>query len=320
MIDSVAGATLAVMLLVSCSSDNPSVGSPSLLALDTVLLVETDSLFVGQPTGFAAAEDGTYLIADLRNATVHHYAPDGRHLGRLGQRGRGPSEFASGPGVAIATGDSLVIVHDGVVAKLLNYRTGALRWERLLPGSAIPRSEPLASRNGRYFFRLIDRAQRTTLAVVSGASDPPLLGGPFPDLLGWSRIVDDHLSYLQVAPLAGDSVAVAVEVADAVFTGPFGGPYRRTEVPVQRRRGSRPDLVRQVQDSDPQRALSVVYELSVPYALGRLSSGNLAYVTADLTRLSNRFAVRLFVSVVDPARQQACTDAEIQTPTDPRPP
>ncbi len=69
-------AVAPAFLLAACGdADRPRLPSPELVQLDSVLLAETDSMYVGQASALVAAGDGTYLIADLRTSTIHHYAP-----------------------------------------------------------------------------------------------------------------------------------------------------------------------------------------------------------------------------------------------------
>ncbi len=304
------------------SRESPARTSPTLALIDSVILHETDSVFVGQATGFAAVDDGSYLIADVRNATVHHYDAEGQHLDRIGRRGTGPGEFQAGPGAVVMDGDSLVAIHDGFQVTLWSHNSGGweFRWARAIPGTVFPQASlPLAGHNGRFFFRIVDRARRTTLGAVSSASDTPVFGGPFPQLLGRSRIIDDVFSSVRLAPLTSDTLAMAVTASDYVFIGPFRGPFDSTYVPPVRRRGSLPRLLEAVRDEDPRSAEAALYQPSEPFALGRLSSGRLVYVAGDLTHLKPGFSAELFVSIVDPVGRRSCTDARVPVSEDPLP-
>src|SRR5262249_22627714 len=84
------------------------------------------------------------------------------------------------------------------------------------------------------------------------------------------------------------------------------------------RQGSRRDL----QDKfvrDPTSAGADVYTPSVPTAISLLSSGLIAYVVTDMALVTNRFAGRIFVSLVDRRRQRTCPDAQVPVAADPLP-
>lgn len=310
-------APLAVVALAACERSG-YLPSPTLQLVDSVLLAETDSQFIGLPAGLAIAADGSYLVGDVQLSTIHHYGPDGRYLRSIGRRGEGPGEFRSSPARLAVDGDSLLLVLVGPVLHILDYRTGEFRSSQQLPVSVLTHS--FAAKSGRVFFRYVDPTLLATVGVIRLGSDSLQTGGPFPMLLGQSPVIAQGLSEVQVTPLGdGDTIAVAIRSSDYVYVGPLQGPsFDSIHVPVLHRQGSRPDLLEKIA-ADPENAGLDVYIPSLPTGLDRLSSGHLAYVVSDLQLTDRRFTGKLFVSVVDPGRRRSCPDAEVPAPADPRP-
>jgi len=99
---------LALTIAAACDISSRDTPRPMVTVLDSVVLRETDSVFVGKPTSIVSAADRTFLIADDQGGFIHHYAPDGQHLRLIGRRGRGPSEFRVGPGRLVILNDMIL--------------------------------------------------------------------------------------------------------------------------------------------------------------------------------------------------------------------
>jgi hypothetical protein len=290
--------------------------SPALVVLDSLVLVENDSQFVGKSSGIVTSRSGSYFIGDALNMTVHQFSPQGRYVRSWGRRGRGPGEFTS-VGTLALDGDSLLLVDGGSQLQVFDLRTGKPKWQRRLP----TRQSLFAfvADRGRVFFNAVDATHRSTLGLVTTADDSAKYSGPYPAPLGRNKLVDQYLSFLEFAVFSGDSVAVALQNTDYLFLGRFGSA-RFDSVRIGRvtRRGSRPELLRTMTE-DPASVQPHLYSFSVPWALGRLSSGQFAYITTDQTFVTNRLIGTLFASVVDPRTRRTCPDAEIPVPKDPQP-
>lgn len=60
---------------------------------DTITPEQPDSVPIGLVSGIDFADDGSFVISDVRSARVMRYARDGRLLARMGRQGYGPGEF-----------------------------------------------------------------------------------------------------------------------------------------------------------------------------------------------------------------------------------
>lgn len=292
--------------------------SPLLQLVDSVVLAQSDSIFVGEPSGFAAPSDGTFLVSDKRNATIHQFESDGAHRRSIGRRGGGPGEWGHGPFLIFLGDDSLLLVSDGMsrIAEL-SYPSVVARPMKI----SRSRSFLAGYSRGRTFFANVDHRRKSTLEIVTAGSDSSVFGGPYPAAMARSSLVGELMSWVEIAILGGDSVAVAVQSEDDVFVGKFpNGPFDAFRVPVAHRRGSLPDLLSRVDDRDPSTVEAALYKPSYPLALWRLpASGYLVHVAADLTMVSARMTGIVFVSVVDLKNRRACPDAQLLAPTDPFP-
>lgn len=291
--------------------------SPSLVLVDTVLLEQTDSSFIGRPTAFKVADDGTYLISDWRNFVVHRYSPAGRHIQTYGEFGQGPGQFV-GVSENAAGGDSLLFVNGGAEMAVFDLRTGRFKWKRRLPLAPTT----FAGTEKGVYFGYVNRRRRSTVGFVDGESDSLAYGGPFPVPLGVSKYVDGPFSKLRVARIARpDTIVLALQSSDYLFVGPFHGPFDSAAIAVVRRRGSRQDLLRKVRDENVAFARSVLFRTSAPWSVGRLSNGTYAYVALDDTILPGKkiFSGTAFVSVVDVQRHRSCVDTPIPAAREPVP-
>lgn len=80
--------------------------------LDTVSLEQPDSAPIVRISGFRVLEDGRILLADVSEANVKLFSPDGRLLRIIGRQGGGPGEFKE-PRFPMATNDGRIIVGEG---------------------------------------------------------------------------------------------------------------------------------------------------------------------------------------------------------------
>lgn len=317
---------LIVLLGAQFSSIAGAQGGPTLIPVDSVVLQENDSVFIGMVGGFAVSGAGRYFVADRRNAKVLEFSADGKYVKAFGRRGRGPGEFIEPDPVAL-DGDSLLIVFGRPNLHVFDLRSGDLRWQRA-PGAGIP--EVLVVHDGRIFSNAVigrEPNRRTSLAVVAEAHDVVAYGGPLPAPLGESPTIDRMYGFLAFALWGADSVAVAFAGAsDWIFLGRFGAPSTYDSIgvaPGSRRGGPTAALLKRIVTTPDLVTPHEYYAPSVPWALGRLSGGLIGYVTFDLDASvlisSKRTTGVIRASVVDARSRQSCSDVLIPVPRDPQP-
>jgi hypothetical protein len=305
----------------ACTQDDgggPGADSPELVLVDSVVLEQSDSVFVGIATDVLALGDGTFVVADPQSYSVQRYAADGRLLRRIGRRGGGPGEFPLPPGRMASDGDSVLYVLAGPQVQAIDLATGAFRWNSPVPPAL---ANGLAVWQGNVLVKRIDAERRTSIGVLTESSDSVVPAGPFPHPLGTHPVIDQsHLSAIAIAPRHGiDSVAFTLLATDYVYIGPLdGSSYDSIAIPVVRRRGSRPDVIARLV-ADPENAGTDSYVPSVPWLLASLPDGRLAALHMDAELVGRRFQGRLHLSIIDPARRRACADAEVPAPLDPVP-
>ena len=107
---------ISLLILVSaCSSKQPSEiaqssGDIPIWSLtETVSIQESNDLIFGYAIGPAVTSDDEILIVDIQKYVVHHFSPDGTHLGTFSQSGSGPGEMKNFSGSIITSNDEFVV-------------------------------------------------------------------------------------------------------------------------------------------------------------------------------------------------------------------
>ncbi len=108
-------ALFAGMLLVpGCGSEpgesvTTETAGPTLIPVDSVLLAEADTLYIGNPyTPVVDPFDGSFYIPDMFSGRLLRFRRDGRLMLVYGRPGEGPGEFRGGPRVPMVLDDSTV--------------------------------------------------------------------------------------------------------------------------------------------------------------------------------------------------------------------
>jgi len=107
---------LIVLLLISACSDkkasdiNNTFGNLPVWTLEQDLLIEeNEDLIFGYLLPPEVTSDGEILAADFRNSTIHHFNPDGSHIGTFSAKGSGPGEINQmGSGIILEDNSYLI--------------------------------------------------------------------------------------------------------------------------------------------------------------------------------------------------------------------
>lgn len=84
---------------------------PALRIVDSTLLAESDSLYIGQPMALSVTPTGSVLVSDGFARRVIRFSRRGEVEQVLGRAGGGPGEFVA-PGVSFTLDDTTIVVDD----------------------------------------------------------------------------------------------------------------------------------------------------------------------------------------------------------------
>jgi hypothetical protein len=289
--------------------------APSLVPIDSVRLAEDDNRYVGQAIAMAIAPSGAFFITDNFAKQVHAFGRGGRYLRAVGRRGQGPGELEA-PEYLAFDGDSLLYVIDRSEIEMFDSRSAT----HLGASAMRERPGPVAVSSGRLFAGHADSAQGGSVATITIGSPDLRVSGPFPFAEFMLRPGLFPLINSVALALNGDTVATSYSVTNAVYLSDVAGRVLDSiPVPVQRRQGAHPDLIRRFAEnpSDQELGERVLYGASFPAGLHWLPGGKVVVVSTDWKRLENRSIEAVYLSVADPKTRRSCVDARIPGPTDP---
>lgn len=311
---------LAVLTLSGCAGDGGrSLGSsdgsspPTVVFLDSVLLEENDSLYIGDPDYLLPLSDGGYLVTDGMQARLLHFDASGRRIGVIGQKGKGPGEFTS-PLTTIERQDGSLAVADANLDRITVFDSS------LEPAFAI-----------------------STPAIIRGAAlvgaDIWLAGSNQAQGTGLTRWTEDTIlrsslpvpeTYRAIQPLAGihhavridswgDSLLVAFSgTNEFMVAGADGVPAETVSVPAVRRKGVTRDALQRM--ANPATPFPEMFSaISALVRLHRRSDGSIVTVHYDQTLDGQAIESQVFVGLVSADRKRACVDAELELTGDIQP-
>ncbi len=309
--------TILLLAAFACTPREPAVTSPALTLVDSVILQDQDTAYVGKPAAFAVAPDGRLLISDLLSHRVLIFAADGRFLKTVGREGDGPGEFVNPSWLAL-DGDSILYV-----ANTNRWRIETFDGQTGEPLGGLQLKGPtntLVARNGILYAGAIDSLSRTTVAMIDRDRGVVRHAGTMPQLYRQNPILANPFGNVALE-VFGDTLATAFEVTQWIYLNSLkdGHLLDSAYVPAPVRHGARLDLLNRVTTADPNTAMDALYQSSVPVKLARLPSGRLGLLTVDIIMEHNRFTGTMYLSLVDPQTGTACPDTRVPGPTDPPP-
>lgn len=299
----VLGAVLGAALSAALSAQTTTT------VLDSVILAESPEDYLVWPRAVAPDGTGGYLVTDVRQARVLHFAGDGRFLQSYGREGEGPGEFRRAD-VALPSGDDhvLILSSDPLVAQLFERNSG--QYVERFPLLESPQSALLDSRelwtSGPHY-----PTESAVRRLELGIAEP-------------EPIVELPDEYTRDGPVGGMFGGMPfVKWADTLMVGfqplPYvivantaGAVLDRFEVPVADRRGApaSPDrLIEEALQSGPY--FHVFAILSSTLGVHRRTDGSFLVVHFDYSGDEPPFNAEVFVTVIDADRTQACPDRRI---------
>jgi hypothetical protein len=229
-------AWLTISLLTACTGDRgasgPDDGSgPLRFVLQEELRIDGfahDLVPIDTTFRVAVAKDGTIAIAQLQEARVRFFSPDGREVGSVGRRGQGPGEFDRAWRLGWIA-DTLY-AHDSTLRRftLIDPDLNYVRYVHV-PTSARPAPD-LVGRIPAFnaFFGGALYADGSVYGQLAQPVDREV--GDFdPDKITYGRVDEEGtiLSYFQFPDGAGPPVEVRIQEGIALLsTAMFPGPER----------------------------------------------------------------------------------------------
>ena len=287
-----------------------------LVLMDTVLLAEKDTAFVGKASSLVVGPDRRYFIGDLFSKRVLVFDSAGRFDLGVGRAGHGPGELMAPTKLAL-DGDSLLYVIDNssVELEVFDARSGVFRYQRTFP----QRLSMLAVHGAHVIAGLPDPETRHSAVIIHGPDGPLPAIGPMPTLLD-NPVVRNIFGTVEVATI-GDTLVTAYEVSNFVY---FTDISQRSvldsvEFVPTLRHGARVDLLSRITPNDLSAVEAAVYKSSLPVELSLMGPGQLALVSLDWGWESNRVVGTNYVAVADLKRRRVCPDTRIPGPFDPAP-
>lgn len=307
----------ALLALAACGGSDLDTLTPSprLVLVDSLVLEQSDFVYLASPSAISADDDG-YWVADMQQATLIRYDREGRYQRRIGRAGRGPGEFSAPWRMASGGEHSLLVLDMGDFSVVgVDTRDGSHSFRHSLGGR---------------FFGTSMHLRGDSLLLGGLAMTPPLGGA-------WLDITTGTVTAAVAAPEGHDPLLTNFEFATAVHLrdGVLGvwpalrnSRLRRwdgSDVDVQIPARTRPvpphDLLERLM-SHQLRPDSAWMLVTIPWAVGTLASGDGAIASLTFVPGPEGEGLRLtggYLSVISAAADRACVDASISLQSDERP-
>ncbi len=288
----------------------PASAGATLVPVDSVVLAEADSAYVGRIAGFTTSTAGNIFVADQLSSRILVFDGHGRFVRFIGRKGSGPAELLQPLRVGLQ-GDSLLWVSDfgPRSVKVFRVADAAAAREMRVDGMLTD----LTLRNDTAFLAVADFGRNTGISIVGPHAHPTSFGVRPGRLRRW-RVLMPYVSPAALA-LTGDSIAIIYSAYDAVFFyGLDGGARGAVTLPAVRRRQVREDAESSLRANATLNDKQALF--STAYTATRLRSGHLAVVHMDFAYSGKRPTATGFLSLLAPDRKKACPDAPIPLSAD----
>ena len=317
-------ALFAGMILISGCSPEPgervtaNAAGPALIPLDSILLPEADTLYIGNPyTPVIDPFDGSFYIPDHFSGRVLRFGRDGRLMMVYGRPGEGPGEFRGGLGVPVILDDSTVAVQSTQSrrANIFNRNTGETR--RVLTFPALAGITPAVVIGGDVWMTDFELRRRTSLSRWRRATDEFESFGILPaeylasaESDNWSYAATFRLSSL--AHSRGQFVQGWSGMDEMFVLNMRGEVVDTADVPVVRRKGVPADLRERI-DIEVIPFREVLENSSQLRQLFVRPEGGFLFTHHDQTALKMEpmpvLTAKVWVGILSSDLETACVDA-----------
>jgi hypothetical protein len=323
---------MAALTIAGCESDaggRSSAGGagPALIAVDSVLLAEADTLYLGNPFSLAIDPwDGSFYVSDFFANRVFRFSRDGSLMRSYGRPGSGPGEFMA-PNLVFALDERTLVASDQRHKLFQLYDRDSGAFLRGIPYEGRLGMTPPVAANGLIWAPSRNPATGTAALAWDVRTDSirylPALPDEYVTSLARRGWFASFYSTGTVAAWA-DSVIVGMSGGnDLILHHADGTVLDTVRVPVVRRRGV-PANHQQRVDEDRKLETDELFRIaSLLYHVHRTPDGSLLVVHHD-SDLEGEIqggviTARPFVTVISPDRRRACVDAELPVSPDARP-
>lgn len=310
-------AAALALSLAACGADGgrPSASSPATVArVDSLVLAESDTSYIGRPVGLAVSPGGDYFVIDGFRPRVLRYDRQGTLVAQIGQSGEGPGEFLAPSGLAFLSETELAVIDfRGNRISLFDQRSGAYHRRRPFEGSY----RAISGGRDSLWLGLWNERLGTAVALWSVSNDSLTNLVPIPDVYVAGSVRRMLLDNTLVSAF-GDSLLVGFAGQERLLvTSRAGETVATFRVPVVRRRGVPEDVEQRMRGAASLEA--AVRESSYLLALNRLASGAVVVVHADMELKGKVYLMDVMVSLVRADLRTACADAPLPLARDAQP-
>lgn len=300
---------VVVCAFAACSNDWPRSDSPessntaSLAPVAVTRLSDSDTAYIGIPISLAVSAGNDYFIIDQASIRVMRYDSSGRFQGTFGRYGQGPNEFMM-PFFIELVDDSTVLVSD--VGRrdftLWNVDSVSVR-------SRVPYEGEIgffAAERGIITGTVFNRLTGTIAAKWRLPATQPQYLGTLPAVFAPSNRFASIYGYI---PLATFNDSVAYFTGESDYLRIADSTWNVTDsIPLPRRnRRGVPEVIDYTMGNG-RNIYDVMSQLSIPYALHRLSESRFAVLHLDYTVRNNVPMGSAFLTVVGERSVPRCID------------
>ena len=301
---------------------------PALVPIDSILLREADSLYIGNPyTPVVDPFDGSFYIPDIFSGRILRFRRDGSLMLVYGRPGEGPGEFRGGPGVPMVLDDSTVAAQTTRSRRVNVFDRNTGETIRVVDFPALGGITPPVVIGEVFWMTDFELQRETSLTRWRPATDEFASMGGLPAEYVAS-LNSDNWSYATLFSISSLAYADGRFVQgwsglDEMFVLNLRGEVADTlDIPVARRKGVPADLRERI-DIEPMPYREQLEGSSRLRQLFPLPGGGFVFTHHDQTALRMQpmpvLTANVWVGILSPDLSLACVDTLVPRDFEMRP-